>query len=67
MIKETFRMPTVKEVYEMNLDIEDPMAVYKLAAFCINIPYEEFIEWPIDEALPVVDKVNKMMISGLPK
>ena len=61
------KVPTVKEYLEANIDVKDPHFSYKLTALSIGIPYSEFLEWGLDEALPIILKVDEMIGVGLSK
>lgn len=59
------KIPTVREYLNAKIEVEDPHFSYKLTALSIGVPYEEFLDWGIDEALPVILKVNEMIEVGL--
>ncbi len=61
------KIPTVREYLAAKIEVEDPHFSYKLTALSIGVPYEEFLEWGIDEALPVIVKVTEMIEVGFSK
>jgi hypothetical protein len=58
MFKETqIEIPTLGEVMEAGIDMNDPFWVYKVSAMSIGISFEEFQKWPFDEAVALSGKV----------
>ncbi len=46
-------MPNLRDLRD--IDLSDSDGVYKLAARSINIPEEDFMQWPMADAMAVAD------------